>query len=62
MIKKKEQFDDNLIKIKAVVDYCYNHLDKMWAARVVAILMGCDFRDSKNHADVFFEKMEELGL
>lgn len=56
------EIDDNLIKKKAVIDYCYDHLEKMWAARIVGILLGCDFRDAKEHADMFFERCEELGL
>jgi hypothetical protein len=57
-----QDYEDNLIKTKAVIEYCYKHLDQMWAAKVAGILLGCDFRDAKKHADLFFEKMEKLGL
>jgi len=53
---------DSLIKKKAVVEYCYDHLDKMWAARITGILLGCDFRDAKEHADDFFKYCEEVGI
>jgi hypothetical protein len=53
---------DSLTKTKAVVEYCYDHLDKMWAAKVTSILLGCDFRDAKEHADEFFKWCEEEGV
>jgi hypothetical protein len=33
-------------KIEEIVNYCSPHLDEMWAARIVSILIGCDFRDA----------------
>ena len=33
-------------KIEEIVNYCAPHLDEMWAARIVSILIGCDFRDA----------------
>lgn len=50
---------DQYIKTKAVIGYCYDHLDKMWAARVVGILLGCDWRDAKEHSDIFLNETEE---
>lgn len=62
-VEKLEQVNkDDMIKTKAVIDYCYNHLEQMWAARVVSLLLGCDFRDAKLHADKFNEVCEENGL
>jgi hypothetical protein len=58
--EQREQ--DALIKKKAVVEYCYDHLDKMWAANITGILLGCDFRDAKEHADEFFKYCEEEGI
>jgi hypothetical protein len=53
--------EDSKIKRHAVIEYCYDHLDKMWAAKVVSILLGCDFRNAKEHADLFFEHEEYEG-
>lgn len=50
---------DFLTKQKAVVEYCYDHLDKMWAAKITGIVLGCDFKDAKEHADQFFKHCEE---
>lgn len=57
-----EEFRDHHIKMKAVIEYCYDHLDKMWAAKICGILLGCDFKDAKEHAKLFFEFAEEEGL
>lgn len=62
-VEKLEQDNkDHMIKTKAVIDYCYNHLEQMWAARAVSLLLGCDFRDAKFHANKFYEVCEENGL
>lgn len=53
---------DKLIKTKAVIEYCYDHLDTMWAAKITGMLLGCDFRDAKEHADIFFEFCDKEGL
>lgn len=62
LIDSKRESIDNLLKIKNVIEYCEPHLEQMWAARVVGILLGCDFRDCKEHLDDFYDKCEELGL
>lgn len=59
---QKKQITSDLIQKKAVVEYCYDHLDKMWAANITGILLGCDFRDAKEHADDFFKYCEEEGV
>ena len=43
------------IRVKHVVTYCYPNLDQMWAAVIVSTLLGCDFRDSKEHAEKYFK-------
>jgi hypothetical protein len=58
--EQREQ--DYLTKQKTVVEYCYDHLDKMWAAKITGILLGCDFRDAKENADEFFKYCEEEGM
>lgn len=50
-----EEHADFEIKRKLVIEYCYPHLEQMWAARIVGILLGCSFKDSKEHADVYLE-------
>lgn len=34
-------------RIEEVLDYCEPHLDHMWAATVVGILLKCDFREAR---------------
>jgi hypothetical protein len=59
---QKKEITSDLIQKKAVVEYCYDHLDIMWSAKIVGILLGCDFRDAKYHADEFFKYCEEEGV
>jgi hypothetical protein len=40
-------------KIAQVLAYCRPHLEYMWASSIVAILLGCDFRDAKNELEKF---------
>lgn len=54
------EIEDFEIKRKAVLEYCYDNLAKMWAAKVAGILLGCDFRDAKEHSDIYFEN-EGIG-
>ena len=49
------------IKIRKVVEYCYNKLEIMWAASVVGILLDCDFKDSKERAKEYLEN-EKLNF
>ncbi len=34
--------------IREVLEYCKPHLDQMWAATIVGMLLKCDFRDAKS--------------
>jgi hypothetical protein len=43
-------------KDKCILNYCYEHCDQMWAATIVAIILDCDFRDSKQKVKEFREK------
>lgn len=43
-------------KVLAVLDYCEPHLDKMWAAAIVGILLNCDFRNAKEHLKAWKDK------
>ena len=40
-------------KIKQILNYCEPHLDQMWAASIVGIVLDCDFRDSKAKLDEY---------
>lgn len=42
-------------RILEAIKYCEPHVDNMWAATVVAILLDCDFRDVK-------QKLAALGV
>lgn len=30
-----------------ILNYCAPHLDHMWAATIVGIILNCDFKDAK---------------
>lgn len=32
-------------KTLAIIEYCKPHREQMWAARILGILLDCDFRD-----------------
>lgn len=34
-----------------IFEYCLPHLDQMWAATILGIILGCDFRDVKTALD-----------
>lgn len=51
---------ENTMKTKSILDYCYGHLDKMWASHIVGILLNCDFRDAKENSDIFYKKLNEI--
>jgi hypothetical protein len=53
---------DYQLKKKAIVDYCYPYLDKMWASHIVGIILICDFRDAKQYANKFFDYCKENGI
>lgn len=45
--------EDALKKIDAVIDYCEPHIEQMWAASVVGILLDCSFRDVREHLNAY---------
>lgn len=57
-----DDFDDMILKRHVVLKYCEPHLDKMWAASIVGTLLGCDFRDSKDHLEKYFHWAEQKGI
>jgi hypothetical protein len=50
---------DELNKKKAVIEYCYDHVDKMWAANIIGVLLDCDFRDAPEVAAMFLKEHKE---
>ena len=60
--KLEAEYRDSMIKTKAVIEYCQGHLDQMWAAKVAGLLLGCDFRDAKDHLEEFFDYCESENI
>jgi hypothetical protein len=52
----KDPCEDYIDKNREVLEYCYDHLDSMWAAKITAILLDCDFRDAKTYAKLVLER------
>ena len=39
------------IKSNKILNYCYPHVEQMWAATVISKILDCDFRDAKSKAE-----------
>lgn len=52
----KDSCEDYIDRRREVLEYCYDHLDKMWAAKVASILLDCDFRDAKTYAKLVLQR------
>lgn len=52
----KDPCEDYMDRRREVLEYCYDHLDKMWAAKVASILLDCDFRDAKTYAKLVLQR------
>ena len=50
----------NEVKKKEIVEYCYDSLEQMWSARIVGILLECDFRDAKQYADKYLGRPKKM--
>ena len=46
-------------QVKEILLYCRPHLDKMWAASIVSMLLDCDFRDAKEKAETTLNTMDK---
>ena len=46
-------------KNKEVLEYCRPHTDQMWAAKIVSIILGCDFRDATPTLAKYFTEIEK---
>lgn len=47
---------------RGAIEYCLPHCDKMWAATVIAELLDCDFRDSKEKAGEYLYQATVRGV
>lgn len=56
------EIDDYKTKHHAVLMYCEPYLDQMWTARITGILLGCDFKDVKEHLEDYKVWAEENGV
>jgi hypothetical protein len=50
------QYQEDMKVILPVLKYCEPHLDQMWAASIVGMLLNCDFRDSQIKLKDFLER------
>lgn len=55
-ISLREEYIELENKINDVLKVCKPHTDFMWSAKIISILLGCDFRDAKNQVDNFFSE------
>lgn len=42
-----------------VIRYCYPNTEIFWAAKIIGILLNCDFRDSLEEAKEYLQKVSE---
>jgi hypothetical protein len=42
-----------------ILEYCRPHTDQMWAAKIVSIILGCDFRDATPAIAKYFVEIEK---
>lgn len=56
MFEENDEYFDQEQKIVEVIEYCLPHTEKMWAARIISILLKCDFRDAKKNAESYLEE------
>lgn len=40
-----------------ILEYCRPHIKQMWAATIVGIILGCDFKDSESALKAFFREV-----
>ena len=45
----KKELEEIRKKHQEIFEYCYPQRDKMWAAYVLGILLGCDYFDVDSH-------------
>lgn len=61
-----EELQKDLLKInefekqkRQILEVCEDHTEYMWAAKIVSILLDCDFRDSKQKLNNYLKQGEE---
>jgi hypothetical protein len=42
-----------------ILEYCRPHTDQMWAAKIVSIILGCDFRGATPTLAKYFMEIEK---
>lgn len=45
----------NKLKHKEILEVCKGHEQLMWSAKIISILLGCDFRDSKQKLEEYLQ-------
>ena len=45
-------------KANEILKYCKPHVDQMWAACIVGIILNCDFRDAKSELAKYDKESE----
>ncbi len=48
------------IQTQEIIAYCKPHLSLMWAAKIVSILLECDFRDVHSAIEFYEQELKEL--
>ncbi len=63
LIKENEILREALARYEAakndVIRYCHPNSDIFWAAKIIGILLNCDFRDSQEEAKEYLQKSEK---
>jgi hypothetical protein len=54
-VVEKSEYDKQKYAIDTVLRYCMPHLEYMWAANIVGIILGCDFRDCKQELNKYWK-------
>jgi len=42
--------------VKEVIEYCLENHKYMWAATIISMLLGCEFRDCKEEAEKYLRE------
>jgi hypothetical protein len=59
MLEEDDKYFDQEQKIVEVIEYCLPHTEKMWAAKIISILLNCDFKESKQAAESYLEEFND---
>lgn len=56
---KADALKEGRRRIVDVLKYCKPHTEMMWAASIIAIILDCEFRDSKEEIDLYFKEISQ---